>query len=404
MESTSLTSIILESSKKLVIAGLLSMLFACGGGGTNNTVEPITPPTLTIVEPYYWDIPTPDFSSRSDRPIITINGPRTILLPLNGEYEEFGAKASDPAGNDLSEDVVIAHQINTTIAGDYLVRYSMAESDNVLALDAVRVVRVGDVETVDYSRRPFGSTMSHLGYIEHLPKNYGQDPQKNFPVLIYNHGNGANASFAKNSPVEALDTLLANDGLPLIIGAGEWDNDLPFIVLMPQASFVEDSTPAERMNAFVDFAIQTYAADTTKIYMAGWSQGGLMSVDYAMNYPTRLAAVVTISGGDPFNDNLPENFCDIETMPLWAFHGDSDDVVDISRSIDLINHVTQQCQPTTLPKLTIFKSEQHFISRPIFDLSALIGGDFSAEQDLDYDAYDESIYQWLLLHNSNSNR
>ena len=386
------------------VGGLLLLaLGACGGGGTSGP-STSTPPATTAPtpepEPPYWEVATPDFSAKADRAVITLNGPQTVLLPVGGEYEELGAQASDPVGTDLSEQVVVEHQIDTSKAGDYLVRYSLPDHNGLLTLDAVRVVRVGDEEIIHFSRRPFGTTMSHLGYIEHLPEDYGVDPEQRFPLLIYNHGNAANATFSGDSPVEALEAVLLNGGLPLIIRSGRWDRELPFIVLMPQASFVESSTPSERLNAFVDFALQTYAVDTSKIYMTGWSQGGFMTVDYAINYPERLAAAVSIAGGNPFNEDLPDNFCDIESVPMWIFHGENDDLVDSARSIDLYNKITQQCQATTLPRLTVFKTDLHRISHPIFNLTAMPGGEFGAEHFTEYDAYDQSIYEWLLSYSS----
>jgi hypothetical protein len=90
------------------------------------------------------------------------------------------------------------------------VRYQATDSSPKSAIDAARIVRVVDNLPVDLTPRPFGSTQSHFGYEEHLPHGYGLDATKQYPLLIYNHGNAANAEFGASNPLGALGSLISN--------------------------------------------------------------------------------------------------------------------------------------------------------------------------------------------------
>ncbi|MFT5674493.1 MAG: hypothetical protein ACI808_000412 [Paraglaciecola sp.] len=386
-----LTQQCISRSWTLIVASLI--LSACKTGGTSG--NPNAVPVVPV--PPYWESPTPDYSFDPDRPKVSLIGTKVIQLSVGGEYIEQGATANDLQDGDISAQISIDSQIDNTKPGDYLVRYQVSDSSQKEAFDAVRIVRVFDDSPVDISPRPFGSTQSHLGYVEYLPDDYGLDPDKKYPLLIYNHGNAANVEFSSDDPLSALGALLNNAGPPLLLNAGKWDPDLPFIVLVPQFGNVQNIEVSARINAFVDYAINTYSVDESRLYFTGWSQGGFLSFLYAVEYPERVAAIISISGGIPVDpDDLPENFCNIQNVPVWAFHGDQDDIVDVQSSIESIALIEANCQSMVLPRLTIFQGLDHVIHHSVFNLTAMQGGTFGAISDPDYDSYDQSIFDWLL--------
>lgn len=377
-----------------------SLLVGCGGGGSSGTTTAPTGTVQTPVvepDPPYWEIATPDFSADPDRPVVTLNGDKVVFIGVGETYIEQGASATDAQDGNLSNAITIKNSVTNTSVGDYFVRYQVTDSSQKEAIEAIRIVRVVESLPISHSRRPVGVSQSHLGYFEHLPDDYGVDPDKKFPLLIYNHGNGANVEFSGDDPLRALDTLLQNAGPPLLLSGGRWDRTLPFVVLAPQFGNVQNIDVPSRINAFVDYAVNTYAIDESQIYFAGWSQGGFLSMLYAVEFSDRVAAAVSVSGGIPVSqDTLPSSFCDIERVPIWAFHGDQDQVVDVDSSIDSIELIEANCQPTVAPKLTIFTGASHSIQHNLFNLSAMQGGSAELPSDPNYMPYDQSIYEWLL--------
>lgn len=382
----------------LIISITSFLVTGCGTGGTTGP-EPAdiieAPPVETA--PPYWEIATPDFSDDPDRPVISLNGASVITLNLGESYQEPGATAMDAQEGNISAKIVIENTLINTSVGDYFVRYQVTDNTQKDAIEAIRIVRVVETLPIDHTRRPVGASQSHLGYFEHLPDDYGVDPEQKFPLLIYNHGNGANVEFSGDDPLRALDTVLQNAGPPLLLSGGRWDPALPFVVLAPQFGNVQNVDVPNRINAFVDYAINTYAIDETQIYFAGWSQGGFLSMLYAVEFPDRVAAVISVSGGIPVDQaSLPDNFCGVENVPVWALHGDQDDIVNVNSSIDSIGLIDTNCQPTVAPRLTIFSGADHNIQHEVFNLSAMQGGSAELPTDPNYSPYDESVYQWLL--------
>lgn len=380
-----------------VIMNLLILLSACNEGTTSGLSDDPEAAIAQAPPPPYWDTITPDFSFDEDRPSITITGSKVVILNLNEEYDDSGATANDLQDGDISAKITVENQINNAKAGDYFIRYQVIDSSMKQANDAIRIIRVVEDTPVDISPRPVGSTQSHLGYLEYLPDDYGLDPDQKYPLLIYNHGNGANVEFSGNDPLGALSALIQNSGPPLLLNAGKWDPNLPFIVLVPQLGNIENIDPSARINAFVDYAINTYNVDESRLYFTGWSQGGFLSFQYAIDYSDRVAAIISISGGLPVDpDNLPDNFCNIEKVPIWAFHGNIDEVVSSESSVDSIALIENTCQPKVRPRLTILEDRNHIIHHAIFNLSAMEGGSLGSVTDSKYDPYDQSIFEWLV--------
>jgi len=58
---------------------------------------------------------------------LVLNGDTDIIVKQNSIYEEAGFKATDNKGNDLSNQVEITGQVNTAVAGEYIITYTLED-------------------------------------------------------------------------------------------------------------------------------------------------------------------------------------------------------------------------------------------------------------------------------------
>jgi len=65
--------------------------------------------------------------SDHENPVITLNGPNPLQMPKNQTYYEPGATAYDNFAGDLSSQIHITNNINTSIADTFDVRYSVSD-------------------------------------------------------------------------------------------------------------------------------------------------------------------------------------------------------------------------------------------------------------------------------------
>jgi len=159
-----------------------------------------------------------------------------------------------------------------------------------------------------------------LGYWIYLPADYEVDAEQRWPLLIYLHGIG-----------ERGETLaqVKRHGIPKILLQ---QPDFPFIAVSPQCpdgTVWPQQIPA--LTALLDDIVAIYAVDPARIYLTGNSMGGFGTWALATVHPERFAAIAPICGGGD-----PEQACALTDVPVWAFHGDADPVVDIAFSRQMV--------------------------------------------------------------------
>lgn len=203
--------------------------------------------------------------------------------------------------------------------------------------------------------RPLGSTTFSMGYYEYLPPSYSKFGTKS-PLLVAFNGYGENGDGTPG----ALPSLL-NTGIPRFINVGGWPTDRPLVVLAPQhveSPGLPCTTPDE-IHAFIAYALNHYNVDPARVYATGLSCGAIGTWQYLAEYGNeQVAAAIPIAGDG--RGAWETAGCALASVPLWAFHGELDDVVSPQGSIVPMTGV-QACPGVSAEsaKLTIYPGLYH---------------------------------------------
>lgn len=161
-----------------------------------------------------------------------------------------------------------------------------------------------------------------LRYLLDVPSGAGDDAE--LPLVIMMHGRGADAfDLADVAPM--LDNgyrwIFPNAPKPFEAYAGmtfgwTWFDGWP----------PEEGSVAESRNTLIGFldAI-TKRYPTSKIVIAGFSQGGMMSLELGLRTAQTIAGIAVLSGG-LYEQNLPD-LAKHKGLPVFIGHGTLDDVV-----------------------------------------------------------------------------
>jgi predicted peptidase len=186
-----------------------------------------------------------------------------------------------------------------------------------------------------------------LKYLLFTPKDYDTDKNKKWPLMVFLHGSGERGTnLAK----------VAFHGPPKIVVNRP---DFPFVLVSPQCP-IGAVWEKEAVLALVDEAIKKYRVDPDRVYLTGLSMGGFGTWATAAAYPERFAAVAPICGGGNVIDVLlPRRGAEaaLKTLPIWAFHGGKDPVVNVEESQRMIDAFKKAGD--TDVKLTIYPEAQH---------------------------------------------
>ena len=202
---------------------------------------------------------------------------------------------------------------------------------------------------------------STLNYLLFLPRDTSATINGKYPLIISLHGIGERGSDLWR---------VKGEGLPKIL---DGKDTFPFIVVSPQCPsstewYFNDGVQLQ-IDKLIDSVIARYPVDTSRIYLTGFSMGGIGTLDLAIRYPHRFAALIPIA----FRIEDGWNVCTIKDIPMWAFHGQLD------------------------PIIPLFKAQS------VIDTLSSCGGNptFTIYSDLFHDAWtrtynNSEIYDWLL--------
>jgi len=172
-----------------------------------------------------------------------------------------------------------------------------------------------------------------------------------WPLLIFLHGSGE-----RGADIARVKT----HGPPKI---ADRDPDFPFILVSPLLPAEEDWDIA-KLDAIVDHVTAQLPIDPDRIYLTGLSRGGHATWRWAAAEPGRFAALAPVAGrGDP------ATACALVDVPIWALHGDRDDVVVPEGSFAMARAI-RACGGQR-SRLTIYPDLGHNAWDPAYDSPAL---------------------------------
>lgn len=184
-----------------------------------------------------------------------------------------------------------------------------------------------------------------LNYLLFMPRDTSARVAGKFPLMISLHGIGESGTILSR---------LKTQGLPRIL---DGYNSFPFIVVSPQCpattEWYFDRTDI-MINRLLDSAIARYPVDTNRIYITGYSMGGIGSLDMAIRYPQRFAAMLPIA----FRIESGWNVCAMKDIPFWGFHGELDDVIPFENAQAVLTALNA-CNGDPEPMFTTYPGVYH---------------------------------------------
>ena len=212
------------------------------------------------------------------------------------------------------------------------------------------------VETDQYILEPHTVNISANlpGFYSAVPGHYYKNDHR-YPLLIYIHGAG---QFGNGVP-PSLDAVF-KEGTPKLLKEKTFplnfvsDNKhYTFIVLMPQ--FARSFTTAD-MKAFYDYAKSNYRIDTARMYITGFSLGGLMTSEFGCAYPRSIAAMLPMAGETTTDLVNKAKQVAANNLAVWVFHNTGDEVYDVNGARNFVATINLQT-PGIPARLTVFPPE-----------------------------------------------
>lgn len=210
---------------------------------------------------------------------------------------------------------------------------------------------------------PLGGRIKQLKYMISLPEGYCED--KKYPMIVALHGAGERGEDV---------SLVTVHGVAKYVEAGL---KLDAVVIAPQcpANLVWNSLTFE-LKELIDHIAATYSVDADRIALTGLSMGGFGTWEMGISYPDFFCALAPVCGG-----GMSWRVGLIGKTPVWAFHGDVDNVVPKENSYMMVDALKSKGGNV---RLTVFHGVGHNSWESAYETT--------------------NVIQWLLSQNRRDNK
>lgn len=216
-----------------------------------------------------------------------------------------------------------------------------------------------------------------LPYRIYVPKDLA--PGQKVPLVLFFHGageRGDNNIRQLHHAVPGLFSYVTKNNVPAIIVAPQCPTGKQWVnVPWGGLEHTMPAEPSEAMHAALALlknCMETLPVDPRKVYVAGISMGGFGTWDAIQRHPELFAAAIPVCGGGDVKE-APK----LVGLPIWAFHGDQDQSVKVSRSRDMIAAIKAAGGD---PKYTEYPGVAHNSWTQTFNDEAVVGWLFSQEK------------------------
>ena len=208
------------------------------------------------------------------------------------------------------------------------------------------------------------------GFWVSLPASYGTG-NKQYPLLLFMQGAGEIGDGSERELLPLLNmgpqkqiNLQVNKGQnanfpdPVVVDGKSFE----FIVVVPELNtWPQNGQEQQAVNDMLNYSIQNYRVDTTKMYLTGLSMGGGISWEYAGAsgplYAKRLAALLPIAGASIPNSQRAVEMAK-EHLPVWATHNAIDSSVSNTFTMGYVQ-MLKDAGANPVPLMTIFNRTGH---------------------------------------------
>lgn len=161
-----------------------------------------------------------------------------------------------------------------------------------------------------------------IKYLLSYPDHF--DPNKKYPLVIFLHGAGTRS--------ENTEILRRNENFFNLIKRQTRE----YIILAPLCSVNNWNEVMAGLIRLVDFVRKQEYIDITRVHLTGNSMGGYGTWELASLRPDWFASIMPVCGG-----GIKWMTYNLVDLPIRAFHGICDGVVDPAESLEMVKAVNR---------------------------------------------------------------
>lgn len=181
----------------------------------------------------------------------------------------------------------------------------------------------GNVESIDYKGE-------ERKFIVHLPRGYQKN--QNYPVVFALHGYGDNPRYIE--AYSGLSRLSDKEKFIVVYPYGTKNEEIPRLSWNSGyccgSAFESKKDDLGFLSSLIDHVNSNFSTDKERVFFTGFSNGGMVAYQMALNYPEKIRAIAPVSStmnGRTQNSTFIELKNTNKTIPVIFFHAKGDKTI-----------------------------------------------------------------------------
>ncbi|WML42381.1 esterase [Neobacillus sp. OS1-2] len=151
------------------------------------------------------------------------------------------------------------------------------------------------------------------------------DPEKRYPALFLMHGIGSN----EQNMLQMVKGLEDKFFIFSIRGHLPQPPGYAYFTIQgygkPHREVFDEGI--SRLTSFIDYALEKYPVDASRLFLLGFSQGAILSMTLGLTLGDRIKGIVALSGYIPAFVKEEYTIKPVEDLSLFISHGEMDQVL-----------------------------------------------------------------------------
>ncbi len=169
-----------------------------------------------------------------------------------------------------------------------------------------------------------------LPYVAALPSDYNGDRPLNCLILLHGYGSHMGDLASLGPSINETDYIYICPNAPIQMDLGFGQKGYAWFPIGENRTSNDLYRAVEVINATIEEALQKFPINRDRVFIGGFSQGGMIAMHAGLSKPDTFKGALILSSRIILEDELLSSTKGASKIPVFMSHGTTDNVIPIS--------------------------------------------------------------------------
>jgi phospholipase/carboxylesterase len=175
------------------------------------------------------------------------------------------------------------------------------------------------------------NSSAHLNYVVASPDNFNADNLYGLIILLHGYGSHMGDLSSLAPAIDQNNYIYLCPNAPIEMDVGFGQKGYAWYPISPGKEPSSDSLSesVKMLNETISSVIEEYPVDEKRVFIGGFSQGGMMTMHAGLIHPNKYKGAFILSSRMLMKEEFENKIRDTHKIPIFMSHGLTDTVISI---------------------------------------------------------------------------